>query len=210
MIIDRWENTREIKRLELNADRFCFGNAGHNCGHGNAAINAEINYSQEEKMAETQGNNGSEENQNKTFTQEEVNSIIGERLARQAEKYFDYDELKNKAAEYDKAQEASKTELQKTQEANAKLQAKIEGMEKEKKLLDTRSKVAKEKGVPADLLTGEDEDTCKAQADAILKFAKGPKYPGIKESKHEMNQNSTSNTNNDFRELAGQIFGRKD
>lgn len=79
-------------------------------------------------MAETQGNNGSEENQNKTFTQEEVNSIIGERLARQAEKYSDYDELKNKAAEYDKAQEASKTELQKTQEANAKLQAKIEGI----------------------------------------------------------------------------------
>lgn len=86
----------------------------------------------------------------------------------------------------------------------------LKGLEKEKKLLDTRSKVAKEKGVPADLLTGEDEDTCKAQEDAILKFAKGPKYPGIKEPKHEMNQNSTSNTNNDFRELAGQIFGRKD
>ena len=129
MIIDRWENTREIKRLELNADRFCFGNADHNCGHGNAAINAEINYSQEEKMAETQGNNGSEENQNKTFTQEEVNSIIGERLARQAEKYSDYDELKNKAAEYDKAQEASKTELQKTQEANAKIEGIGEGKE---------------------------------------------------------------------------------
>ena len=27
VIIDRWENTREIKRLELNADRFYFGNA---------------------------------------------------------------------------------------------------------------------------------------------------------------------------------------
>ena len=37
-------------------------------------------------------------------------------------------------------------------------------------------------------MTGEDEDTCKAQADAILKFAKGPKYPSVKETKHETNQ----------------------
>ena len=148
--------------------------------------------------------------ENKTFTQAEVDSIVGERLARERQKYPDYEELKTKAAEYDKAQEASKTELQKAQEANAKLQAKLEGMEKEKKLLDTRSKVAKEKGVPAELLTGEDEDTCKAQADAILKFAKGPKYPSVNEPKHEPNQNSTSSTDNDFRELAGQIFGRKD
>lgn len=83
--------------------------------------------------------------ENKTFTQAEVDSIVGERLARERQKYPDYEELKTKAAEYDKAQEANKTELQKTQEANAKLQAKLEGMEKEKKLLDTRSKVAREK-----------------------------------------------------------------
>lgn len=148
--------------------------------------------------------------ENKTFTQAEVDSIVGERLARERQKYPDYEELKTKAAEYDKAQEANKTELQKAQEANAKLQAKLEGMEKEKKLLDTRSKVAKEKGIPADLLTGEDEDTCKAQADAILKFAKGPKYPSVKETKHETSPNATSNTNEDFRALASQIFGRKD
>lgn len=139
------------------------------------------------------------EQQNKTITQAEVDAIVGERLARERQKYSDYDELKSKAAEYDKAQEA-----------NAKLQAKLDGMEKEKKLLDTRSKVAKEKGIPADLLTGEDEDTCKAQADAILKFAKGPKYPSVKETKHEANQNATNSTNEDFRALAGQIFGRKD
>lgn len=83
--------------------------------------------------------------ENKTFTQAEVDSIVGERLARERQKYPDYEELTTKAAEYDKAQEANKTELQKAQEANAKLQAKIEGMEKEKKLLDTRSKVAREK-----------------------------------------------------------------
>ena len=150
------------------------------------------------------------EQQNKTFTQADVDAFIKDRLARERQKYSDYDELKSKAAEYDKAQDASKTELQKMQEANAKLQAKLDGMEKEKKLLDTRSKVAKEKGIPADLLTGEDEDTCKAQADAILKFAKGPKYPSVKETKHEANQNATNSTNEDFRALAGQIFGRKD
>ena len=79
-------------------------------------------------MAETQGNNGSGANQNKTFTQEEVNAIIGERLARQAEKYADYEDLKTKAAEYDRQQEESKTELQKAQEKSAKLQAKVDSM----------------------------------------------------------------------------------
>ena len=59
------------------------------------------------------------EQQNKTFTQADVDAFIKDRLARERQKYSDYDELKNKAAEYDKAQEASKTELQKAQEANA-------------------------------------------------------------------------------------------
>lgn len=162
-------------------------------------------------MAETQGNNGNGENQNKTFTQEEVNAIIGERLARQAEKYADYEDLKTKAAEYDRQQEESKTELQKAQEKTAKLQAKVDSMEKAGKIRDIRDKVSKDTGVPAELLTGEDEESCVKQADNILKFAKGSKYPGVKEGKDEgKSKGSSSDSNGEFKELAEQIFGRKD
>lgn len=160
-------------------------------------------------MAETGGNEG---NQNKTFTQEDVDSIVGERLARERAKYSDYEDLKNKAAEYDKQQEASKTELQKAQDRSAKLQAKLDAMEKADKIRGIRDKVSTDTGVPAGLLSGEDEDTCKAQAEAILKFAKGSKYPGVKEEKHEGKRSggSPSAADEDFRELAGQIFGRKE
>ena len=46
------------------------------------------------------------ENQNRTFTQEEVNAIVGKRLAEEKGKYSDYEDLKAKAAKYDEAEEA--------------------------------------------------------------------------------------------------------
>ena len=42
-----------------------------------------------------------------------------------------------------------------------------------------REKVSGEKKVPANLLTGETEETCTAQADAILAFAKSGTYPAV-------------------------------
>lgn len=40
-----------------------------------------------------------------------------------------------------------------------------------------REKVSKETGVPVELLTGEDEETCRKQAEAIMKMAKDGKKP---------------------------------
>lgn len=165
-------------------------------------------------MAEANGTKGAAPEGDKTFTQAEVDAIIGDRLAREKAKYSDYEDLKTKAEEYDRQQEASKSELQKAQEKSAKLQAKIDSMEKQEKVRQIRSKAAKDSGVPEELLTGEDEETCKAQAEAILKFAKGSKYPGVKEtnartSAHQPAQSADA-SEEDFRELAGQVFGRKD
>jgi hypothetical protein len=50
-------------------------------------------------------------------TQDDLNRIIGERLAREREKYADYADLKARAAEYDKTLEAAKTETQKAIDA---------------------------------------------------------------------------------------------
>lgn len=54
----------------------------------------------------------------KTFTQAELDTIIADRLSRA--KPSDYDELKTKAAEHDKAQEAGRSDLEKAQAAQAK------------------------------------------------------------------------------------------
>ena len=114
----------------------------------------------------------------KTFTQEELDSIVEGRLARERQKYADYEDLREKASKYDEYQEQSKTELQKEKEKSDALQAKLTALEKEGTVRQVREKVAKDTNVPAELLTGEDEESCKKQAEAILKFAKPKSYPG--------------------------------
>ena len=51
------------------------------------------------------------------FTQQELDALIRDRLARERSKYSDYDDLKDKAAKADEYEEAQKSELQKAQEA---------------------------------------------------------------------------------------------
>lgn len=127
-------------------------------------------------------NQGTTVNEERTFTQDEVNQMIGDRLAREKAKYSNYDELAAKAHKFDEIEEKSKTELQKaTEKANA-LQAELDGIKKANSIRDLREKVSKAKGVPAELLNGETEDECNAQADAILSFAKPNAYPAVKDN----------------------------
>lgn len=60
-------------------------------------------------------------------SQAELDRIIGERLAREREKFADYADLKTKATEYDKALEAAKTEQEKAVEA-AKSEGRTEAL----------------------------------------------------------------------------------
>jgi len=109
---------------------------------------------------------------NTTFTQEDVDRIVGERLAREREKFSDYKTLKEKAEKFDQIEEESKSELQKAQELAANLQAELDSRKKAEEIRGIRDKVAAEMDVPSSLLSGETEEECKAQAEAILEFAK--------------------------------------
>jgi len=60
------------------------------------------------------------------------------------------------------------------------LQGELDSMKKAEALRLMREKVSTEKKIPASLLTGETEDACNAQADAILSFAKtSAAYPHL-------------------------------
>ena len=117
--------------------------------------------------------------QERTYTQDELNAILKDRLAQQQEKFGDYDELKAKAEKFDEAEEASKSELQKAKEKADELQQEVDSLKSEKALTEIRGKVSKDTGVPADLLSGETEEACQAQAEAIIKFAKPAGYPQV-------------------------------
>lgn len=64
-------------------------------------------------------------------SQEDLDRIVGQRLARERSKFADYDEVKAKAAKLDEAEAANKSELQKLQDGIAERDAKIATLPKE-------------------------------------------------------------------------------
>ena len=139
-----------------------------------------------------------EPSEQKTFSQDEVNAIVGERLKRESAKYADYEDLKAKAAKYDEYEAANKSELEKAQEANANLTKELEALKKSNEVREVREKIAKETGVPSNLLTADTEDECKAQAEAIKAFAKPGAYPTVKDG-GEVTGGSKQSTRDQFK-----------
>jgi len=154
-------------------------------------------------MADTvveQGNGTVTDSQeNRTFTQDEVNAIIADRLKRESSKYSDYESLRAKASKFDEMEEANKSELQKATEKADALQKKLDDLTKSNSVRDIRDKISSETGVPANLLSGDTEETCKAQAEAILKFAQQPiSYPSVKDGGEIQNRNGKKTAQDQF------------
>ena len=157
-------------------------------------------------MSETVNQETATENAEKTFTQAEVDAIVGDRLKRERGKWADYDELKSKAAKFDEMEEANKTELQKAIEARDTLQAELDGIKAENAIRDIRAAVANETGVPAHLLTATTEDECREQAKSILEYASPKGYPTIRDA-GEVSKLGKPTTRQQFAEWAEQAFG---
>jgi hypothetical protein len=62
---------------------------------------------------------------NPPASQDEFDRMVGDRLARERQKFADYDDLKAKAAKFDEVDAASKTELQRLQDAVAERDSKL-------------------------------------------------------------------------------------
>ena len=138
----------------------------------------------------------------KTFTQEEVDAIVGDRLKRERAKYADYEALTEKAGKYDEEQ----TELQKAIEARDSLQAEVDSMKAAEALRVMREKVSQETGVPTHLLSGATEEECKTQAEAILDYAKPKTYPAVRDGGEIINVGKKT-TRQQFADWANDAFG---
>lgn len=162
-------------------------------------------------MADNNANTGNQGNNEKTFTQAEMDAIISERLSRERQKYADYDSLKEKAGKFDAAEEANKTELQKALDKASKLESELDTLKSANTVREVREKVAKEMDIPASLLTANDEEACKAQAEAIIAYAGGKKrtYPSTKENNNQNNQSSGGTDDRAVREWARNLFNQK-
>lgn len=143
----------------------------------------------------------------KTFTQDDVNRIVEDRLKREREKYADYAVLKEKSEKLDAMEEASKTELQKAVERANALESELNDYKKANEVREIREKVAKETGIPANLLKGSTEEECKEEAQAIAEFAKPNAYPQVKDGGEVTNTTSKLTTKKQFEQWANEALG---
>ena len=123
-------------------------------------------------------------------TQAEFDAAIGERLKREREtlskKYGDYEDLKNKVADYEKQigqmSKAAKESAEKYagyDKTLAELQAKVKDYETD----SVKTRIAHETGLPYELagrLTGEDEAAIRKDAEALSKLLGGQPVCNIK------------------------------
>lgn len=100
---------------------------------------------------------------NRTFSQSELDAIIADRLTRERSKYTDYDDLKAKAEQFEQAEAAKLSELERTTKALEEAQAKAAQLE----LDQLRNKAAAAAQLPegfASRLVGKTEEELLADA----------------------------------------------
>lgn len=103
-------------------------------------------------------------------TQEDLDKIIGKRLAREREKYAGFEDLKAKAEKYDAIEEGQKTELQKLQERIEKAEKENAAFKQREQVSTWAAEVSKETGVPANLLRGSTKDELESHAAMLKEF----------------------------------------
>ena len=112
-------------------------------------------------------------------------------------------QLTTAQAELQKLKDGAGTpdELKDAKDAIAALQNELNGMKHAETVRQMREKISGEKKIPASLLTGETEEACNAQADAILAFAKSSGYPNVHDG-GEAGRGGTVQTRDKFAEWA--------
>ena len=122
-------------------------------------------------------------------TQEDLDKVIGARLARERDKYADYDDLKAAASKL------------------AEAEARLAQIDAQAALDKIRNDVAQEAGVPADLLRGSTKDELTAHASALAEALK--ERPSVPVIPTQGATPSVSTADSARRAFAHELFGSK-
>lgn len=121
----------------------------------------------------------------KMLSESEVNRIVQERLAREREKFADYEALQQKASKLTELEEANQSEIEKAQKRAEEAEArakKIEDDLKQERLAGLRSRIAREKGVPekrVKYVIGETEEEIESSATDLAGETEPSPSPGF-------------------------------
>lgn len=115
-----------------------------------------------------------EGSQPRTFTQEEVNALMGKTRKEERAKFSNYEEYKAAADELAKLKEKDKTELEKATERAEAAEARLAEREAAEAIALAAREVSKATGVPEEALRGATREEIEAHAEVLRPFfAKG-------------------------------------
>lgn len=135
-------------------------------------------------------------------SQEDFDKAIQARIARERNKFADYDEVKARADKLAEIEEANKTEAEKVAERLAAAEKRAAELEAKA----TRAEVAAAKGVPVELLTGSTTEELEASADALIAFRGEQKQAPKSDALSRVNQTTVTAPDGAFaRSLFGDI-----
>lgn len=115
-------------------------------------------------------------------TQEELDAVIKSRLSREREKYADYEDLKQRLADFEAKETTYQNTINDLKTRETDLTSQIESLNGDltkTKLQTAKQRIATEYGLPLDLadrLQGEDEESFKADAERLASYL-APKQP---------------------------------
>lgn len=147
--------------------RGCFNDAGGGTGTGSG---------DQSGTGAGQDDGDKKTDKTRTFIQEEVDRIIADRLAREKEKYKDYDDFKKANDELKKLKEGQMSETEKLQTKLAEKERKESDLERElaeARLETTKLKILEELDLPkawADRIFGTNEEELKTDAKNLAKL----------------------------------------
>lgn len=143
-------------------------------------------------------------------SQDDLNKVIADRIARERSKFADYKDLKAKADRLDTLEAASKTEAEKFAERMAALESENKRIQSEA----LRSRIQAKHGISDEdaalFLTGADEEALTAQARRLAEREADRKKRGNVAPKEGGSADTAGATDSSIRDFTRQLFGNAD
>ena len=145
-------------------------------------------------------------------TQEELDAIVKARLAREKEKYADYDQLKTRVSDLEKENGVLKSAAEASKNSAADYDKQIADLKKQVASYETaslRTRIALQNGLPYDLadrLVGDNEEALKADAERLAGFMK-PVEPAAPPKSNEPNVGNANDKDAALKEMLQKMRG---
>jgi len=136
-------------------------------------------------------------------SQDEFDTLVRDRLARERQKFADYDELKTRAEQAEAAKTAAEQALTEAVTRAETAEGKVATYETEKQVTTWRDEVAKATGVPAAALRGSTKEEFEAHAETLKPLLTAPRGPVIPTQGTQPDKAPE----NEERAFVGELFG---